>query len=107
MYDLTETSIDQVTSTDKIEAQDLIVPEYKLGLSQVDIDYLKEQEELERLDELVNPKPAPIIESFSSDGRCKIRFNTPMKVPNLEDLVDSKVALRMTKAITENEIKTE
>lgn len=85
----------------------MFVPQYTLGLKQVDIDKLKEDAEQEKLDEVLNPKPAPVIESFSSNGVCKIRFNTPMKVPDVESLVSSKVALRLTKAVYENEVSTE
>lgn len=80
------------------------MPEYKLGLAQVDLEQLREEEEL---DEKLNPAPAPEIESFSSDGVATIRFNTPMKVPDLSEVLGSKVALRMTQAVSENEISTE
>lgn len=35
-----------------------------------------------------------------------LRFNTPMQVPNLDELAASKVALRLTKAVSENEVST-
>lgn len=98
VYDLTQTSIDAVTEVKSSTKDDIIVPQYTLGLESVTIDELRA--ELDELDEVKNPKPAPVIESFSNDGRCKIRFNTPMKVPDLNKVADSKVALRMTKAVT-------
>ena len=41
---------------------------------------------------------------MTSDGKAKIRFNTPMIVPDVSNLLDNKVALRITKAVSENEI---
>lgn len=100
MYDLTQTSVDEVTEASS-SSNDIFVPKYTLGLAQVDIEELKKQE-IE--DEKLNPKPAPVVESLSSDGRVKLRFNTPMKVPDLQELSEGKVALRLTQAVSENEI---
>ena len=46
----------------------------------------------------------PELESVSSDGLATLRFNTPMTVPEMDDLTSSRVALRVAKAITSNEV---
>ena len=100
VYDLTQTSVNEVTEASS-ESSDIYVPKYTLGLAQVDIEELKKQEDE---DEKLNPKPVPVVESLSSDGRVKLRINTPMKVPDLQELTDGKVALRLTQAVSENDI---
>ena len=74
---MTKTTYETNEST--LEA--VLVPNYKLGVSPVDLSDL----EPELTDE--------------EDEIAKLRYNTPMKVPNLSQLEDSKVALRMTRAV--------
>ena len=43
------------------------------------------------------------MDDFSEDGVATLKFNTPVKVPSVTEVLDSRVALRMTKAITSND----
>lgn len=95
VYDLTSTSIESVTSL-VATTEDILVPEYRLDFTSAELLILEQEKEQ---DEKLNPKPDPKIQSMSNDGKAGIKFNTPMKVPDLSQLGQSKVALRMTKAI--------
>ena len=105
VYDLTATSTEELTSASAEE--NLTVLYYSpLRLKSESISELTgvvEQTEEELLDEIANPTPVPYMDDFSEDGVATLKFNTPVKVPSVTEVLDSRVALRMTKAITSND----
>lgn len=52
-------------------------------------------------------EPYPVIESFTNDGVISIKFNTPMVVPDVKEVQESKVALRWLGAVQREKITTE
>ena len=48
-----------------------------------------------------------MIESFTNDGVISIKFNTPMVVPDVKEVQESKVALRWLGAVQREKITTE
>ena len=122
VYDLTQTTVDELTSQSVTSTT--VVEKYRPKLTAVaqDSEIDPEDEDFDPEDEDFDPElngdgksggeepvqpvgavtgsaPVPKITSFSNDGVLTIVFSEKMKMPKLGDISRSKVALRLTKAV--------
>ena len=115
VYDLTQTTVDELTSQSVTSTT--VVEKYRPKLTAVaqdseidpqDEDFDPElngdgksggEEPVQPVGAVTGSAPVPKITSFSNDGVLTIVFSEKMKMPKLGDISRSKVALRLTKAV--------